>query len=799
MLKYYLRFSIKNLVREKTSTFVKVFGLTLGLTIFISVLLYVTYESSYDNYFSNSTNVLRVALKTTKLSGEIWHGSVTPVPLSAKLQEGFPEVLASTRMYQSEKESMFVKDNEAYETGHSFYVDETFFKVFNIDLLQGNTQTALEKPYSVMLSSSMAHRIFGDENPMGKVILYRNNMALNITGVFKDVPENTSFKYDVLISIKTPNFVYPKNNNNWDLFFSKTFILVNPNTNAQALAQKISEFASDYKPKLSKSDEWKFYLEPIESVHLFTKVVAGRESNITGRMVNILLLIAVFILIVALINHLNLSISQSYKRLKQNGIEMVSGQKRTQQYLKILVENGVIFAIALILSVLFVAFAIPLFESLLEIRIPLTTIDLSLITKVILVIVVSIALLSIVEFAFNKKVLVTNALKGLKNTDFSNNILKKGFIAFQFLVSIILIFVTTVFYSQTDYIVHKELGMDNDGVVVIKGNEISKNRDFPVQIETFKNELLKYPEITGVAKSNIVPGERSFTDGVGRSSDPNKKFVNNSIIITNADYLKTYSIKLLAGRNLPMTQTGNQRYALINEKCVHELGFTSAEEAIGEKITRQFFNREYEVIGVTDNFQFSNISPETYPVTMYYENRVCRYLSVKYSDDDLAHVQQIIENVWKEVFGSAIYRSYFLNSAYQKVYAGEYQQVRIYSICSLAAVLIACIGLWGLAFQSITQRAKEIGVRKVNGARILDILSLIYKDYFYLVIIAAVPAFIIAYLFASNWLENYCHKINIGVLYYLIPLILMMGIIFFTTSFHALKAATENPVDALRD
>jgi putative ABC transport system permease protein len=800
MILYNIIFSIRNLLREKVSTLVKIVGLCLGLTIFLVIFSYVNFERSYDTFFSNYKNVSRIGFENISESGQVWNGAYTPVPLMEEAIKVCPEVVSATRLYNADRESAFFVDDQAYETSESYFVDSSFFTVFNVDLLYGNRKTVLENPNTTVLSKTTAKKIFGEENPVGKEINYKNQRSLIVTGVFEDFPVNSTVKADILISFNTRNFIYPNRIGDWNLHFVGVYMLLQPGADQDNIARKLTEIASANRPTNSKNASWRIYLEPIEKIHLYTQVINGNTSTVSSKTINLLLFIAFFILVIALINHLNLSITQVLKRIKQIGIERASGQKQLQLLGKSICESTIVFAVALVITIALMLVIVPAVNTSLSTSITWKIVNWQYLVKVFGILSIGIIVTALFELLFISRVQLTNALAGKLNNSNGNKGLKRVLISFQFLVSLVLISVTLVFYYQTTFMFEKDLGMENSNMIVVKGNTLDlSGKEYPDKLNSFKQELLSYPNITGVTTSNVIPGQHAYSDGVGLVSDPNMGFVNNSIIQTDNDFIQTYNIKLIAGRDFSNLPVRSDKHAIINEKCAKALGFENAEEAIGQKIIRDYLNKEYEIVGVTENFSISNSVSDVVPLTIYKARRENRFYSIKYSSMQPGEVVSQIKSAWKKVLNEDACRYFFLDNSYKKVYESEFLQVKIYSICSLMAVIIACIGLFGLAYYSIVEKTKEIGVRKVNGARESDILMLIYKEYFNLIILSTIPGVIIAYLISLKWLENYYHKIELGVQFFILPVLIMVMVTIITISYNAIIAATKNPVEALRN
>ncbi len=798
MLKHFFNIAIKCIKHERLSSIVKITGLSLGFAIFFLIMTYIHYEKSFDNYFSNSPEVYRLGFTNTSENGEIWNGSFCPVPLAETIQKSFPEVKAACRLYQEDMAPTLVYDNIAYEDMNCYFVDSTFHSVINHNIIKGSKKGLLSKPNTVTISEHLAKKIFKDEDPIGKTIKYNNVVPLEITGVFEDEPRNASIKYDALISMSTPNFVYPKNNNNWDLWFAKTLVLLNPGTDYNQLSEKISTLVSQFKPQSSKNNIWSVYLEPIEKIHLYSKVETGRESSMTGKTISLLYLIAFFILSIALVNHLNLSISHALDRLKLSGIEKVSGQKPVQLFLKVIIENLVIFSVSLVFSIILLLIITPVLNHALETGISFHTFDITLLLVIMTVFIVSILLLSAVDFFIHSKVHLITALQGKISNKSSEKNWRQVFVSFQFIISIVLITSTLVFFSQTNFMMKKDIGMDTNKILVINGNTLFHLDNYKTRCTSFKDELMNNPNIHAVSGSNVIPAHHAFSDDVHCLSDPNRKLTNSSIIMTNSEFIDTYSIKLLAGHNFPANTNKNVRKAIINKACAEALGYENPEDAVGETIVRGFLNRNYEVCGVTDNFNLSNQIKNNIPFTIYFDNNTYRYISVKYSSLSYSEIKSQVEKTWHNIFPEEICRTFDLTDSYLKTYAQEKMQVNFLSICSLIAVIIACIGVFGLAFHSITLKTKEIGVRKVCGARVFDIIKIIIQNYLVIITISTTISVIPAYLLAKQWLESYYFKIQLNAFYFLAPMFLISFVTLLTISYHSVKAAMNNPVKALR-
>jgi len=805
MFKNYFKIAWRNLNRNKFISFVNLFGLTVGICCCLLIGIYILNELSYDRYNKNADNIYRIErtflnAETGALSLKL--GAVAP-PFAPLLQNDFKDIKKITSLLPVSNSTFKYGDN-IFNEKNLFFADANLFDVFDFKVTEGNPAKALNDPFSIMLSEETAKKYFGNADPLNKVLRANNQFDCKVTGIYKALPENSHMHPDMLLSFNTlkDSAVYGERNlmTNWgnNAFF--TYLLLPPQYNVKKLEAQFPAFQNRHIPadgKFKASDYSVLSLRKLTDIHLYSHTDEEIDINGDINRVYIFSAIALFILLIACINYMNLSSARSVLRAKEIGVRKTAGAGKKELIAQFLCESVFItciaFALAFVLTRLGLAWLNKLSGQQLSIG---SLLQWKILIAIILLPFLVGILSGIYPALYLSSFQPVKVLKGVIKTGGGNISLRKALVVFQFSISIILIIATVIVFQQLNYIQNKSLGFDKEHIVTIRNNPGLAN-----SFQSFKDELLSNSNIKDVALSSRIPSGRlldsqgSQLDN-GNSMAPSKADIK--YVVADENFIPTYGINIVAGRNFSKDFGTDTSSFLINETAVKALGLKSNEDAIGKQF--QYGGQKGTIAGVFNDFNFESLHQRIIPLVLYEaRNDGSSYnaISIKTSGNVSAAVGQI-EKTWKKYLPEIPFEYQFLDDRYAKLYEAEDRQSSIFTIFSCIAIFIACLGLFGLSAFTITQRVKEIGVRKVLGASSGSIVKLISKDFLLLVVIAAVIAFPIAWYAMSHWLQEFAYRVNISWWVFILAAVIALLIAFATISLQAIKAALANPVESLR-
>jgi putative ABC transport system permease protein len=805
MFKNYFKIAWRNLNRNRFISFVNIFGLTVGICCCLLIAIYILNELSYDRYNKNAKNIYRIErtflnAETGALSLKL--GSVAP-PFAPLLQNDFKDIKKITSLLPINNATFKYGDNIFNET-KLFFADTSLFDIFDFDVTKGNPATALADPYSVMLSEKTATKYFGNTDPLNKILRVNNQFDCKVTGIFKALPENSHWHPDILLSFNTlkDSAIYGANNlmTNWGNNAFYTYLLLPPHYDARKLEVQFPAFQNRHIPaegKFKASDYSILSLRRLTDIHLYAHTDEEIEINGDINRVYIFSAIALFILLIACINYMNLSSARSVLRAKEIGVRKTAGASKKELIAQFLCESVFITWIAAFIAFLLTRIGLPWLNQISGQQLSIGTLFHWKMLTVILLLPFVVGIVSgIYPALYLSSFQPVKVLKGVIKKRGGNISLRKVLVVFQFSISIILIIATVIVFQQLNYIQNKSLGFDKEHVVTLRNNAGLNN-----SFKSFKDELLSNSNIKDVALSSRIPSGRLLdSQGSqlynGNSLAPSKADIK--YVVADENFIPTYGIKIVAGRNFSKDYGTDTSSFLINETAVKALGLKSNEDAIGKGF--QYGGQKGTIAGVFNDFNFESLHQRIIPLVLFESsNGTGSYnnISIKTSGNVPAAIAQI-EKTWKKFLPETPFEYQFLDNRYAKLYEAEERQSSIFTIFSCIAIFIACLGLFGLSAFTISQRVKEIGVRKVLGASTGNIVKLISTDFLILVIIAAVIAFPVAWFVMNHWLQSFAYRINIGWAVFVLSAIIALLIAFATISFQAIKAAVANPVKSLR-
>jgi putative ABC transport system permease protein len=797
MLIYYLKSAIRILISQRFYSFINIAGLSIGITACILVMLYVKHDLSYDKYHKNAEQIYRIEFSITQ-DGVTTHLAQSQALLGPTLKNEYPDIKKLTRIYFSNRSLVKTGDNNNYED-RIVYADSAFFEIFSYQSVAGDITEFLKKPNSIILTESTAKKYFGKENPLGKTIEIDNQYSFEVTGVIKDVPVKSHFKFDFIAPYssldKQPVAGYfPQ----WGATFgSYTYMFTDKEFDPKAFEKKTENFFSTHIKGYEGG--WRVLVRPLLDIHLNSHSSDEIEENSSISRIIIIGSIALFILLLACINFVNLSTARSSERAREIGMRKVIGAARFQLVQQFLGES-VLFSIAsLLISIITVKLLMPSFSSLVgtEIRVGYNSdwTTMLLILGGVIAVGILAGLYPALVISSYKPVKV---IKGDYSADSGKNkayYLRKGLVVLQFSISIILIVGTIIVNLQLKYLRNYNMGFDKENMIALPAyGKVGNN------YKTIKNELRTIPGVLSVTTGRGAP---TSSNNIGSECRPNGNSNNigafgievNSV---DYDYMNHFGVKLVAGRYFSEDFPGDfPNTMVINEKMARSLGFTNPQDVLGKSYSIQLNEYKPEIIGVVKDFNSSSLHNEiTSQVFMTNPNWFKEFI-VKVKSANMPSTINSLKDVWAKFFPQYPFEYSFLDESIDKMYKSEERYSKVISTFSVVALLIACLGLFGLASFIAEQRKKEIGIRKVQGASIKSIVQLVSNEFMILVIVSNVIAWPIAYFFMKKWLISFAYSIDIDIWTFILAGGLAFSIALLTVSFQAVKAAIANPVKSL--
>ncbi len=799
MLKNYLKTAIRSLTKNHAFSIINILGLTIGMAACLFILQYVTLELSYDNFHANKNNLYRMQLDRYDRGELSTQWAAGCAGIGPALKENFPEVKGFVKMHSSN--TVLSYHDLSFRENRVHYATEDFFEIFSFKLLSGVDSSVLKEPYKMVISESTAKKYFKEEEPVGKTMTLNGEVDFEVTGVFEDVPENTHMKFDILYSFET--YVDLTNETartawQWDGFH--TYILLEPGTDPLDFEAKLPAFVEEQQGEELKNFEagMEFHLQPIEDIHLYSNYMMEFETNGDGKTVYALLIIAFFILIIAWVNYINLSTSKSMDRAREIGIRKVMGSYRTQLIGQFLIESLVLNFLAALLAVMLIVLLVPQFNNLTGQNISLALLFNLQFWMALIVIFTLGALLSglypaIIMSSF-KPVAI---LKGKQSNSMGGNMLRRVLVIFQFIASVTLIVGTITVYRQITYMRSQDLGVSIDQTLVIRGPNVVDST-YTNMFNTFKTEVLRNSAIKNLTASTAVPGGQPGWNAGGirlvhEDASHSKQY---RILGFDYDFVDAYGLEVLAGRNFSEEFSNDRATVLFNESAVSYMGFDDLEEALDKDI--YFWGDTFKIIGVVKDYHQESLRSNFEPLIFRLIPNAQAFYSVKITTNDINTTIGSIENEFKALFPGNPFDYFFLDDHFNQQYKADIQFGKVFGTFAGLAIFIACLGLFGLSAFTAIQRTKEIGIRKVMGASVQNILSLLTKDFSKLIVIAILIASPLSWYIMSNWLQSFAYRIELSWLIFLVSGLIVIMIALLTVSIHTLKAASSDPVKSLR-
>jgi putative ABC transport system permease protein len=808
MVKNYLKIALRNLLRYKAYSFINILGLAISIAACILILLYIQSELSYDKFYKNANSIYRVYVNSL-INNQQSCNCRTAAPLGNTLVHDFPEVITFTRIGFFGNHALKYGD-KVYRERHIYTADSNFFDFFSLPLINGNPKTALKQPNNIVITQSAAQKYFGNENPVGKILKADAQSSFMVTGLMKDFPANSSFRCDMLLSMST----YPESkNNNWLNQSYTTYIVLKKGTDPIILQQKLQKIVYNYvgpqaesvigipfRSFLNKGNKYGLYLQPLTTIYLYSKSEYGIDPNSEWfsqkisdiEYVYIFSAVAVFILLLAIINFINLTTARSETRSKEVGIKKTLGSNKTKLMGQFLTESIIVALLSVLISIFIVEITLPFFNQ-------LSGKNLVLFNSIYVIpyLILSAIIIGIISGSYPAFYLSSfkpvHLFRSSPEKINRKSMLRSGLVVLQFAISIALLIGTIIIRNQLNYIQNKNLGFNKQNLYSIINFGVPQNR-----LEAFEQELSKNRDIISVTNSSIM-----FYPGVpGDAYLFKKREVSNTIssqyLDVDYDFLKTYKIPLLSGRFFSKDFPSDTASVVINEAMKIVCG---AEDAVGKELIQSGIQtRKYKIIGVIKNFNYQSLHEQIKPLVLFLSpvTQAASIISIRISSANIKNTILFINDTWKNVTGGEEIYSSFISQDLAHLYESEERAKTVEAVFSCLAIFIACLGLFGLASFVTEQRKKEIGIRKVLGASVYELIFMLSKEFTKWVLIANLIAWPAAYLIINNWLANFAYRTDINFGIFLLAGAIALIVALATVSLHAIRVATANPIESLR-
>lgn len=806
MFKNFLLISLRNLLRDKVFLILNLLGLSIGIAGSILIMMYVRHELSYDKFHHNAKGIYRVNTKG-RLEGKDLSVSVSAPPQARVFKEEFPEIIDATRFYYPEERKV-TSNQVTYHEKRFFYADPNFLEMFNFPLLKGDPKTALQNPNSVILTEEIASKLFGNNDPIGKNIITDNDQVLQVTGVARNVPDNTHFRFDYLASLNTLEF---SKSEIWIMLNVETYIELSEDYPADSLETKLESLmdkyvipqvrqflrikVTNYKDFEASGNEYRYLLQPLADMHLDSEFRLGYEQGTNKVYVYFFSIVAVFLLFIACINFMNLSTAKYASRSKEVGIKKVVGSTRGQLIRQFLAESMIITIIAVIIALTLVELILPSFRLFTGKNLEIGYLSHWYAIPSLVALTLIIGILSGSYPAFYLSSFRPAEIIQSKMHSGSGKIqLRSVLVVVQFTITIILLISTFIVSSQNRFIRNMRLGFNKENVLVIRNTG-----DLGEQSESFQQQVLKTPGVENASRSWTIPGEGFGVSTLQIQGDSLMKLYSFEMVNGDYDFINTLGIKVKEGRVFSREFTTDFQKILVNEKAVLSLGL---RQPIGTRLlapNEQGGQDVLEIIGVFEDVNYKTLHQKIEPMLIGLNtDHSQQYTIIRLQNENIMHTMQQIEKTWNSFIREQAIEYFFLDDNFDNLYRAEIKAGRIFSVFSILSLLVTCLGLLGLSAFTAVKRTKEIGIRKVHGASVPVILRLLSRETIGLIIISSLIGWPVVYYIMHRWLQNFTYRTSINPWIFLLSTGIGLIISLAVVLYQSFRAARINPVEALK-
>jgi putative ABC transport system permease protein len=810
MITNYLKLAFRNLTKRKGYSLLNIAGLAIGIACCILIFQYVAYERSYDSFPGKADQIVRLRLDSYQQGKLAWKSATSYPAFGPTMKKDFPEVEDYCRLIDAELLLSNEERNVKFNEEKGYYADPSFLSMFNVQLIKGNPKTALDAPGKILLSEKNAKKYFGNDEPMGKRLVYRDpeyTTSFEVTGIFKEFPSNSHLIINHLVSYSslgsrlrqegdTTNAT--ETNFGWYDFY--TYLQMKQGTDLKKFESKLPAYCNKYINNLDWAKANNIVAEihvlPLKDIHLYSNYNQEAEVNGNGQSVSFLFLIAFLIISIAWINYINLATARSLERAREVGIRKVAGAIRKNLIIQFMVESFMLNLVALVVAGIIVFLLTPWFNHLTGTT-GLAGFISSKYWMLFLIMFLGGSILSGLYPAFVLSGFKpVSVLKGLFKNTASGYLLRKGLIIMQFATSVVLIAGTIIVFQQVNYMRNQSLGVNINQTLVVDGAQSLPDSLYQNVFQPFKTALLQLPGVQTASSSTSVMGKEIYWTNGSKKLTADSKNVTLYNIGVDYDFLPSFDLKLTAGRNFSKDFPTDERGVLLNESAAKLLGFEDLSKAINEK----FFSAGDTVtlLGIVNNYHHQGLQKAIDPMIFRLRPNARQAYSLKIKTSNVPATIASLQKTWRKFFPADPFNYYFLDDLFDQQYKADQSFGKIFGLFAFLAIIIACFGLLGLSAYNVLQRTKEIGIRKVLGASVQNVLYILSKDFITLVLIAFVIAVPVTWFIMHNWLQDFAYRINIQIWVFAVAGILAILIALLTIGIQALKAAVSNPVKSLR-
>ncbi len=802
MLRNYFISAHRNLVKSKIFSSVNILGLAIGMTAFLMIMHYVIFERSYDKFHDDYENIYRIRYERYSEDGSsVKFASCCP-PAGALIRERYPEVQELGRLVRYKASVSY--EGQYFMEERMYFAETDFFKIFKVNFIEGDPFTGIAEPGNAFISKSTAEKYFGNYDPIGKVFSVDKNTDYQVTGVFEDIPQNSHLKFDILLSFKNLETLYGDEYlTAWGHTGMFTYAKLLPGTDLFAFEEKLDALVEEKFGEALKyyKMEMKLPVQPLADIHLNSNFMQEYEINGNKDAVNILFIIAVFVIIMAWVNYINLSTAGALNRAKEVGLRKVVGANRSNLVIQFFSEVILINLFAVLISVLLVYLLTPFFNELtgmtLSVNILMQNWFIPTLAGLFIIGVIFSGFYPVIAMSSFKPLTV---LKGnFINTEKGSR-LRKGLVVFQFAIAFILLTGTIAVYKQISFMQDQELGFSVEQTLIVQSPRV-RTQAYGEDLKTFKQSLAKINEIKIVSHVTEVPGRQIYWDAgaIHKQGEDASKGKNYQIVGVDYDFVDLFDLELAAGRNFSIEFTADNENLMMNETAVKFMGFESNESAVGQKV--DYWGNIFTIVGVVKDYHQQSLKEDFEPHLFRFmpEGRGIRgQIAVKLNSANMKQTVEFVESKYEEFFPGNPFVYFFLDEYYDQQYKADLQFGKVVGMFSILAVIITLLGIFALSLKSALQKTKEIGIRKVLGAEVSNVLILLSKDFIMLLLISFLIALPILYYGLNKFLDSYANRIELDVLLFILPMLAIVFVTIVTTAFQFIKAALANPIKSIR-
>jgi putative ABC transport system permease protein len=800
MLKNYFKTALRNLLNNKTYSLINIAGLAIGIACFMLIYLFVKDELSYDKFHSKADRIFRLTEKIDLEGQGGEHSSSNPFPVMRAMLTDYPQYIEEgVRLFDFQQPTLTLQyEDQRFNEKKIFFADSTFFKVFDFPLEAGDKNNVLANPNSIVLTKNLANKYFGDENAMGKTLIYEGTVNLLVTGIFGDLSSQSHFDFDCLISFSTVNQIIPAGvQQNWVWNPNWTYFLLREGVDPKDLEKQFPNFVQKYYPDHLKP-QITHYLQPLTDIHLHSNLDYEMYPNNDAANIYIFSVVGILIILIACINFMNLATARSAKRAREVGMRKVLGADRPMLIKQFLGESLFLSLLAVLVATFLVEILLPLFNNLAGKNLSFEIFSEPSNLIILIGIGILVGILSGIYPAFFLSASEPiKVVKGNVTLQPKGAFLRKGLVILQFTISLALIIGTFVIYQQLGYMQNANLGFNKENVLIVPFRPPIANR-----YDTFKDELERNENISSVTMMNEIIGEHHNTHEINYEGMEAGKWVYFPGLLVDEDFVKTFDLKIIAGRDFSEDYIREDSLSIIvNEAMLKELNWGDPESVINRRFNT-IFGQE-RIVGVVKDFNFVWLKDPIGPFFLDISPAFARpfflkYAAVRINPGDIRNTISYIEEKWNDLIQQYPFEFSFLDENLNRMYKEQDNLGSLVGYFSILAIVVACLGMFALASFNAEQRTKEIGVRKVLGASVVGIVFLFTKDFLKLVLIAVIVASPLAYFILNRWLEDFAYRVNISPFVFIAAAFTTFLIALLTVAYQAIKAASANPVKSLR-